>query len=85
MHNYCNYSKLSYYIIDKYDKKKTERSNKRLHYSHGQSNSQNSIKEKNPKTIRKIKYLIESKTIDFDSNSLQTEKANAFSILRIFF
>ena len=24
-------------------------------------------------------------TIDFDSNSLQTEKANAFSILRIFF
>ena len=36
------------------------------------------VKEKNPKTIRKIKYLIERKTIDFDSNSLQTEKANAF-------
>ena len=40
--------------------------------------------KKKPTFIRKIKYLIERKAIDFDFNSLQAEKANAFSILRIF-
>ena len=76
---------MSYYIIDKYAKKRTERSNKRLHYSHWQNNSQNSIQEKNPGFIKEIKYLIKRKTIDLDFNSLQAEKTNAFSILPIFF
>ena len=76
---------MSYYIIDKYGEKDWMKQQKTAIFTLANQFTEFNSREKKLIFIREMKYLIERITIDFNFNSLQAEKANAFSILRIFF